>query len=164
MPVGRASPFSLYRPASQASYLKLKQFSNSTLCSQSWSCLSPNRRNATNHFIRPIHNQPLRILFCGADELSITSLEALHKELLESPSNVASIDVVCRPGKPSGRGLKQIRHRTLSQSRPFEYADITAAPIKDAADRLGLPVHQINTFTGWKVSRLVRFLIFVLDD
>src|ERR1700735_3748236 len=109
MLVGKTSSFSFYRPVSKAS--KLKQFSNFTLGSQ---CISRKRRNVTNYFIRSIHSQPLRILFCGADELSITSLEALHKELLESPSNVASIDVVCRPGKPSGRGLKQIRHRTFS--------------------------------------------------
>src|ERR1700730_4803665 len=114
MLVGKTSSFCFYRPVSQASYLKLKQFSNFTIGSQSWPCISRKRRNVTNYFIRSIHNSPLRILFCGADELSITSLEALHKELLESPSNVASIDVVCRPGKPSGRGLKQIRHRTFS--------------------------------------------------
>ena len=64
-----------------------------------------------NPFVRSIHDQPMRILFCGADELSIVSLEALHKESQRSSSHVASIDVVCRPGKPAGRGLKQIRHR-----------------------------------------------------
>jgi hypothetical protein len=117
MLVGRTSSFSFYRAVSQASYPKLKQLSNFTLGSQFWSCISRKRRNVTSYFIRSIHSQPLRILFCGADELSITSLEALHKELLESPSNVASIDVVCRPGKPSGRGLKQIRHRMLTWSR-----------------------------------------------
>src|SRR5436305_14084856 len=113
MLLSKLSSISLYRPISQASYPKSKQISNFMFGSQTWSRISRKRRNVTNYFIRSIHNQPLRILFCGADELSITSLEALHKELLASPSNVASIDVVCRPGKPSGRGLKQIRHRTL---------------------------------------------------
>ena len=82
-------------------------------------------------------NSPLRILFCGADDISITSLRALHREAQDHPQNVKSIDVVCRPGKPSGRGLKQIKH----------------PPIKDVANELRLPVHQIDTFTGWNLLR-----------
>ena len=80
-------------------------------------CIPRQNANVTNLPVRSVHNQPLRILFCGADELSITSLEALCRESRESPSNVASIEVVCRPGKSTGRGLKQIRHRALSQLR-----------------------------------------------
>ena len=53
--------------------------------------------------------EPLRILFCGADEFSIASLKALNEEHLSRPDRIASIDVVCRPGKRVGRGLKQIR-------------------------------------------------------
>lgn len=52
---------------------------------------------------------PLRILFCGSDEFSIASLKALHAEQLRAPQSIKSIDVVCRPGKRVGRGLKQIR-------------------------------------------------------
>lgn len=52
---------------------------------------------------------PLRILFCGSDEFSIASLKALHAYHLKEPSRIASIDVVCRPGKRVGRGLKKIR-------------------------------------------------------
>lgn len=52
---------------------------------------------------------PLRILFCGSDEFSIASLKALHAYHLKQPNRVASIDVVCRPGKRVGRGLKKIR-------------------------------------------------------
>lgn len=52
---------------------------------------------------------PLRILFCGSDEFSIASLKALHAYHLKEPSRIASIDVVCRPGKKVGRGLKKIR-------------------------------------------------------
>ena len=55
------------------------------------------------------HYDPLRILFCGSDEFSIASLKALHAYHLASPSRVCSIDVVCRPGKRVGRGLKKIR-------------------------------------------------------
>ena len=52
---------------------------------------------------------PLRILFCGSDEFSIASLNALHAYHLKHPERVSSIDVVCRPGKRVGRGLKEIR-------------------------------------------------------
>jgi hypothetical protein len=55
---------------------------------------------------------PLRILFCGSDEFSIASLRALNAKKLESSSNgIASIDVVARPGKRTGRGLKTVSHR-----------------------------------------------------
>ncbi|KAL2013779.1 hypothetical protein VTN00DRAFT_1304 [Thermoascus crustaceus] len=77
--------------------------------------------------------EPLRILFCGSDEFSIASLKALHEEHLKRPDSIASIDVVCRPGKRVGRGLKKIRE----------------VPIKDAATKLALPIHEIDTFTGW---------------
>ncbi|GAT21689.1 methionyl-tRNA formyltransferase family protein [Aspergillus luchuensis] len=55
---------------------------------------------------------PLRILFCGSDDFSIASLKALHEEHVKRPDRIASIDVVCRPGKKVGRGLKQIREGT----------------------------------------------------
>ncbi|KAF7597461.1 Methionyl-tRNA formyltransferase [Aspergillus hancockii] len=77
--------------------------------------------------------EPLRILFCGSDEFSIASLKALHKEQQNRPDRISSIDVVCRPGKRAGRGLKKIRE----------------VPIKAAATDLSLPIHEIDTFTGW---------------
>ncbi|KKZ66095.1 methionyl-tRNA formyltransferase [[Emmonsia] crescens] len=77
---------------------------------------------------------PLRILFCGSDTFSIASLKALCKERANNPETIASIDVVCRPGKRVGRGLKLIRE----------------APIKAVAAQLSLPIHEIDTFTGWK--------------
>lgn len=52
---------------------------------------------------------PLRILFCGSDEFSIASLKALYAYYLKQPQRIASINVVCRPGKRVGRGLKTIR-------------------------------------------------------
>jgi methionyl-tRNA formyltransferase len=52
---------------------------------------------------------PLRILFCGSDDFSIASLKALYDYRLKHPDQIASIDVVCRPGKRVGRGLKKIR-------------------------------------------------------
>ena len=52
---------------------------------------------------------PLRILFCGADEFSIASLKALHHEKRVNPDLIESIDVVCKVGKRHGRGLKNVR-------------------------------------------------------
>ncbi|EEH43410.1 methionyl-tRNA formyltransferase [Paracoccidioides brasiliensis Pb18] len=80
---------------------------------------------------------PLRILFCGSDSFSIASLNTLYKEHVNNPETIASIDVVCRPGKRVGRGLKNFRE----------------VPIKAAATQLSLPVHEIDTFTGWKPPR-----------
>jgi methionyl-tRNA formyltransferase len=51
----------------------------------------------------------LRILFCGADDFSITSLRAVRELQEEKPHKIASIEVVCKPDKRVGRGLKQIR-------------------------------------------------------
>ncbi|KAE8556508.1 hypothetical protein EYB25_001209 [Talaromyces marneffei] len=77
--------------------------------------------------------EPLRVLFCGSDEFSIASLKALHAEQLRAPQSIKSIDVVCRPGKRVGRGLKQIRE----------------VPIKSTASELGLRIHELDTFKGW---------------
>ncbi|PSN63983.1 Formyltransferase [Corynespora cassiicola Philippines] len=77
---------------------------------------------------------PLRILFCGSDEFSIASLRALTRAQGTKPNLIQSIDVVHRPGKPTGRGLKKIRE----------------VPIKHVArEELQLPTHEIDTFTGW---------------
>ena len=54
-------------------------------------------------------SDPLRILFCGADQFSITSLKALHAEHVASPEFIKSIDVLCKSDKKSGRGLKNYR-------------------------------------------------------
>lgn len=65
--------------------------------------------STTRRYFTPKSYEPLRILFCGSDEFSIASLEALHKEHSSRPDRISSIDVVCRPGKRVGRGLKTIR-------------------------------------------------------
>ena len=51
----------------------------------------------------------LKILFCGSDEFSIASLKALHAESRDNPGSITNIDVVCRPDKRVGRGLKSFR-------------------------------------------------------
>lgn len=84
------------------------------------------------------NDTPLRILFCGSDEFSITSLEAVHSSAKSPDSNIASIDVATKTDKRTGRGLKIIKPR----------------PIKPAAEKLGLPVHQFDTFRGWDLPVL----------
>lgn len=90
------------------------------------------RRPAFRLYTTRAHD-PLRILFCGSDEFSIASLKALHAYHLKQPERISSIDVVCRPGKKVGRGMKKIRE----------------VPIKETASALSLPIHEIDTFTGW---------------
>ncbi|KAM0797447.1 formyl transferase [Usnea florida] len=79
-------------------------------------------------------SEPLRILFCGSDEFSIASLRALYKEHKRDKALIESIDVVCRPAKPVGRGFKATRE----------------VPISPIAKDLALSVHKIDTFTMWK--------------
>lgn len=54
-------------------------------------------------------SKPLRILFCGSEEFSEVSLRALHEEQKQNPELIESIDILIRPGKPTGRDFKTIR-------------------------------------------------------
>ncbi|KAF2742480.1 methionyl-tRNA formyltransferase [Sporormia fimetaria CBS 119925] len=77
---------------------------------------------------------PLSILFCGSDEFSIASLRALHQAQQLDRNLIRSIEVVHRPAKRTGRGLKVVRE----------------VPIKRIATReLALVTHEVDTFTGW---------------
>ncbi|KAL8841060.1 MAG: hypothetical protein Q9170_001085 [Blastenia crenularia] len=96
-------------------------------------------------------NDPLRILFCGSDEFSIVSLQALNEARREIPDLVTSIDVVCRPEKPVQRNLKALREGFNGCCRDLSLpAKISSVPIADVARNLNLPLHQIDSFTGWK--------------
>jgi hypothetical protein len=64
-------------------------------------------------------SKPLRILFCGSDDFSSASLRGLYEEQRRDPELIASIDVLCRPGKPSGRSLKNIRQGTSPRYQLF---------------------------------------------
>lgn len=90
-------------------------------------------RGVGKRYTTAASTEPLRILFCGSDAFSIASLRAVHDEKLNRPDLIASLDVVHRPGKRTGRGLKVVRE----------------VPIQTAAGELGLPRHEIDTFTGW---------------
>ncbi|ESZ91417.1 hypothetical protein SBOR_8198 [Sclerotinia borealis F-4128] len=81
--------------------------------------------------------KPLRILFCGSDEFSCESLRALVKEQRSDPGGIASIDVLVRPSKRFGRGLREVRE----------------VPLRQVAKELGLPIHERDTFTGWDLPK-----------
>lgn len=108
------------------------------------------RRYASNK-----SSDPLRILFCGSEDFSIASLRAVHDEHRANPGLISSIDVVCRPPKRVGRNLKTIREGDLPD-RIGLYPDTKSlqVPISAVARELSLPLHQIDTFTGWSVSRI----------
>lgn len=54
------------------------------------------------------NKEPLRILFCGSDEFSIASLEPLVDIKTRDSSLIESINVLCRPDKRVGSGLKRL--------------------------------------------------------
>jgi methionyl-tRNA formyltransferase len=88
---------------------------------------------------------PLKILFCGSDEFSASSLAALHAEHQTNPSLIHSISVLVRPPKPTGRGLKVLRE----------------VPLQSFAHSLSLPLITLNTFTGWTPDREYNLVIAV---
>ncbi|KAH8596320.1 formyl transferase [Bisporella sp. PMI_857] len=90
-------------------------------------------------------SEKLRILFCGSDDFSCAALRALHEEQQRDHSNVDSIEVFLRPGKPTGRGLKQIRD----------------VPLKAVAQELGLKIYERDTFTGWEMPLHVNLIVAV---
>ncbi|KAK5051374.1 hypothetical protein LTR84_003026 [Exophiala bonariae] len=79
-------------------------------------------------------SKPLRILFCGSDEFSATSLDALYAEFKSPDSHILSIDVVTLTDKLKGRNYRE-------KYTPY---------IKQVAERHGLPLHRINTFDNWQ--------------
>ncbi|KAL7274413.1 Methionyl-tRNA formyltransferase [Rhizina undulata] len=93
-----------------------------------------NRLFQCRQYSAPRH-PPLRILYCGSDHFSATSLKALHNEYISNPSLIASIDVVCPEDKREGRGMNTLRE----------------VPIKDVARSLSLPIHDPPTFTSWNL-------------
>ncbi|KAI0186777.1 methionyl-tRNA formyltransferase-like protein [Xylaria flabelliformis] len=90
-------------------------------------------------------SDPLHILFCGSDEFSCASLKALHDEHVRNPDLIRSIDVVVRPGKRTGRGLKAVKD----------------PPIRSLAESLKLQIHVRDTFTGWNMPSKTNLIIAV---
>ncbi|KAF9882239.1 formyl transferase [Colletotrichum karsti] len=90
-------------------------------------------------------SDPLRILFCGSDSFSCAALNALVTEKERNPGLIESLDVVVRPGKLSGRGMKEIRQ----------------VPLKMLAEDMKLPIHERDTFTGWQPEIDINLIIAV---
>ncbi|OHE94137.1 formyl transferase [Colletotrichum orchidophilum] len=90
-------------------------------------------------------SDPLRILFCGSDDFSCAALSALHAEKKRNPALIESLDVVVRPGKLSGRGMKSVRE----------------VPLKNLAEQLRLPIYVRDTFTGWQPRNNINLIIAV---
>ncbi|RYP45196.1 hypothetical protein DL768_008428 [Monosporascus sp. mg162] len=105
----------------------------------------PNGRRLHRAYGTTKVSDPLRILFCGSDDFSGASLKALNEEKQKNSDLIQSIDVVVRPGKPTGRGLKEIRE----------------PPLKALAAELGLPIHERDTFTGWNMPEATNLIVAV---
>ncbi|KAI1468071.1 Formyltransferase [Daldinia caldariorum] len=88
---------------------------------------------------------PLHILFCGSDEFSCAALEALDKERRRNPELIQSITVVARPTKMTGRGNQKPK----------------SPPIVALVTKLELPIHRLDTFTGWDMPRKTNLIIAV---
>ena len=86
----------------------------------------------------PKTSKPLRILFCGSDAFSSASLRALHNEQKRDSTLIASIDVLCRPGKPSGRSLKKIREGIKLENVSLSLANVFQCQSK--------PLHKNSAF------------------
>ncbi|KAK3671897.1 Methionyl-tRNA formyltransferase [Recurvomyces mirabilis] len=61
------------------------------------------------------------------------------------PDIIAAIDVLCRPDKRVGRGLKRVQE----------------VPIKPVATTLGLQLYQVDTFKGWQSSSVYDLIVTV---
>jgi methionyl-tRNA formyltransferase len=61
----------------------------------------------------------MRVVFCGTPQFAVPSLERLYAEAFDIPL------VVTQPDRPRGRGL-----------------ELTASPVKQAAENFGLPITQ----------------------
>ncbi|KHJ35412.1 putative methionyl-trna formyltransferase [Erysiphe necator] len=104
--------------------------------------LSLNAKFIGNILLRPVFystrvSEPLRILFCGSDEFSSASLISLKEEKTKNPGLIRSIDVLCRPAKKVGRGMKK-------------FAEV---PIKAVAQDIGFPVHETEKLDQWELPR-----------
>ncbi|KAF5018188.1 hypothetical protein F66182_9845 [Fusarium sp. NRRL 66182] len=83
-------------------------------------------------------SDPLRVLFCGSDDFSCASLQAVFAEHSENKNLIESLDVMVLPPKRTGR-----------------------VPCKLLAEDLGLRIHQRETFTKWDLPEGTNIVIAV---
>lgn len=115
------------------------------MISRCWRSSTTLLRSPIRSLSTKLSPKPLRILFCGSDEFSIYSLKALQAEKKNDPSTIESIDVLYRPAKQTGRGLKETRH----------------VPIEAVAQDLNVKQHVVDTFKGWEAPSYINMIIAV---
>jgi hypothetical protein len=81
---------------------------------------------------------PLRILFCGSDEFSTASLNSLVDIYKRDKSLIESINVLCRPDKRVGAGLKKINEGLPSYILHRELNLILISSCKNSSSRYRL--------------------------
>ncbi|KAF2759775.1 Formyltransferase [Pseudovirgaria hyperparasitica] len=94
------------------------------------------------------HREPLRILYCGTDAFSTSSLIALDNIRKKFPRIIESIQVLHKSEKPTGRGLK-----VLSE-----------IPIQKLSRSLGLDTYHIshsNEIAVWTPPKEYNLIIAV---
>lgn len=86
----------------------------------------------------------LRIAFFGSDLFSVASLARLARLRNDTPLVIKSIDVICRPVKPTGRNLQTF----------------TDLPISIEANKQNLPILRVDS--GAEISRLPKIYDLVV--
>ena len=138
----------------------LKNRHSQNLSTKYWtSLLRRNCSESRTYSHKPITNS-LRILYCGSDDFSAVSLRALNDYRLRS-DHIAKLDVLCKEGKPSGRGRKQIRDGEHGHSSIYIKLIEYSVPLKAVAQELSLNCHEIPTFTGWAPPEPANLIIAV---
>ncbi|PHH59830.1 hypothetical protein CDD81_2466 [Ophiocordyceps australis] len=104
---------------------------------------SPGRRFSTP--ASPKRSDPLRILFCGSDAFSLSSLVALQDEKVANPELIEAIEVFMLPVKKSGRFFKLRRE----------------VPCEVFANLKKLKIHERETFHKWELPPGINLIIAV---
>lgn len=73
-------------------------------------------------------SEPIRIVYCGTPDFAVPALDALAEQPVIAGRKVSVVAVYTQPDRPAGRGKK-----------------LTASPVKQRAQALGLPVEQPQT-------------------
>ncbi|KAK6333319.1 Methionyl-tRNA formyltransferase [Orbilia javanica] len=114
----------------------------------STSRLFPSRTRTCRSFHASGFDAGIKILFCGSDDFSLTSLKALQAVKEATGDEVIeSIDVVLKYEKPSGRGLKEQRPN----------------PVRKFANSKCMSIYTLDAeqFNDWKPPHAVDLIVAV---